>query len=65
MAKCPENLAPGKSVHGTRSLFDEAQWQRRDRMLRAYLLSLAKDDQAQVLRDCERDLFELGLDPAS
>jgi hypothetical protein len=71
VANCQQNLAPGRSVHGSRAVFEEAQRRRRQRrrrqrrprqrLLTAHLGSLQPALRGDVAKALERDLPALRL----
>jgi hypothetical protein len=63
VVKCPHNIAPGKKVSASIGVFDQAQRQRRARLLNQYLAQRVEVGMREALVHCmQRDLADLGID---
>lgn len=61
-ARCPYNIAPGKSIFSTRSVFERSQNLRRVRAVTSYLQDIREGElRAAVLKAIARDLADLGI----
>ncbi len=63
MANCPHNNAPNKNVFGTAEGFEAAQRARRRRLVAEYMATVEDAGlRARLLRLCERELADLGIE---
>jgi len=58
VASCPHGRG---GYHGSFGVFEAAQRERRARMVKDYVETLPKDEAERALRECERELADLGI----
>jgi hypothetical protein len=65
VANCMYNIAPGRDVFAAVNVFEQAQRERRTRLLRQYVREHVNvGTRAALIRAMGRDLADLGIDPA-